>query len=588
MAISAFLDSLASVLVAFFAVLRPFPPSPPLAQTLSPSHRLLVSKHSVANTSERYFCVCVDLGQIAEPTRFWNPAGAKGKTLETTNRPSYDFGRIRLRNLAAELAPGYLRIGGTEADRVYYALNVTDGPADLPPVPFKSVMTAARMHAISDFASATDLDVVLAVNAGWGARTAAGAWDSTQARALFTYIHDKALPFRVFELGNEPNGYPFLQGGLTVSPESYARDLFALMEARDALLPDALVAAGSTAWFPSIGELPVPDFATGSWTHGYLRRMLVAASTLRLPDIVTWHYYPGQSDRAVSLSTFRTAALAAGGTAAALLLTWATQRRGARRTGCVLPGILMVGLLGVGVVGMGCAAVFEVVTPVTVEALRSPSTLDRARLWGAEVRAIAHGFDVPPKVWLGETGSAQAGGQPGVSGTFISALWWLDQLGSLAVLDHQVQCRQTLSGSDYGLIDDLTMRPTPDFWASVLFRRLMGTEVFAASVEGAPLTVRVYCHRSAASQEKQSCLVLNLGPELITMDLGTGSSSVWQLDAPPLSRDKASKFLFINGKEPRTLYQGQDDGKVPPIPGAPGPADGQLVLPSTSAIFVEF
>ena len=82
--------------------------------------QLRASDDAVSEVDERYLSFCIDLGQIAEPTRFWNPDGSG----ETTGRPSYDFGRVRLRNLARALAPALLRIGGTEADRAYYALEI--------------------------------------------------------------------------------------------------------------------------------------------------------------------------------------------------------------------------------------------------------------------------------------------------------------------------------------------------------------------------------------------------------------------------------------------------------------------------------
>ena len=43
---------------------------------------------------------------------------------------------------------------------------------------------------------------------------------------------------------------------------------------------------------------------------------------------------------------------------------------------------------------------------------------------------------------------------------------WLDQLGLLALSGQRVQCRQTLLGSDYGLIDANSLEGTPDFWVS--------------------------------------------------------------------------------------------------------------------------
>lgn len=35
----------------------------------------------------------------------------------------------------------------------------------------------------------------------------------------------------------------------------------------------------------------------------------------------------------------------------------------------------------------------------------------------------------------------------------------------------------TLAASDYGLLDEVTYQPRPDYWAALLWRRLMGTTV---------------------------------------------------------------------------------------------------------------
>ena len=634
MPLSTFLDGFSRAILPIIAQLTSRGTGVELAHTIpdaSAGHRVVISLTPIAHTDERYLCLCVDLGQIAEPTRFWNPAGAKGSTLETVNRSTYDFGRIRLRNMASALAPGLLRIGGTEADRVFYALDAEalELADTTPPPPFKSVLKAARIDSIGEFAAAIGFEVVFALNAGWAARTAHGAWDSTQARDLLGYIKAKKLPFAAFELGNEPNGWPYLQGGLAITPEQFAVDLFALIALRDEVLPSAKIAAPSTAWFPSIGELPAPKLSSGTggvsgvsprWMHGYLAAVLRASERLALPDIVTWHYYPGQSDRAVSLRTYRNAGITAGLTAIALVLGLCFQSRvrksveessaaafkRPRRVTSFATSTLCLAFLYVVLASFVCMAglaVFEIVTPVTLHSLRSPSVLDRAKVWGAEVRDTAQSFGrlgggerggkgrsrrgegVVPEVWLGETGSAQAGGQPGVSGRWVATLWWLDQLGALAVLDHKVQCRQTLSGSDYGLIEDETLRPTPEFWASVLWRQLMGTDVYAASAEGSAESVRVYCH---GKKGVRSCLFLNLGDRAVAMDLKpvagkSKSFELWLLEAEALE----SATLTINGVPPQTDL----DGKVPPLPGVvkeTSSASRLVTLPPTSAAFVRF
>lgn len=82
-----------------------------------------------------------------------------------------------------------------------------------------------------------------------------------------------------------------------------------------------------------------------------------------------------------------------------------------------------------------------------------------------------------------------------MSGTWAATPWWLDQLGLLALHGHEVQCRQTLAGADYGLLTEGSLDPTPDYWASLLWRRTMGNRAYAVALPaGTPPTVRVYCH----------------------------------------------------------------------------------------------
>lgn len=67
------------------------------------------SDEAVAELDERYLSVCLDLGQVAEPTRFWNPDGSG----EVVGLPSFDFERRKILNMSRALAPAYLRIGAS-------------------------------------------------------------------------------------------------------------------------------------------------------------------------------------------------------------------------------------------------------------------------------------------------------------------------------------------------------------------------------------------------------------------------------------------------------------------------------------------
>ena len=596
--------------------------------------RIRVSRR-VGTVDARYLSVALDVGQIAEPTRFWNPDGSG----ENASRGTFNFSRPRLSNLAAALAPAYLRIGGTEADRCFYALSHHGGATPPPPPPHTSVLTMVHIDAIGAFAKLCGLDVCFCVNAGRGARPYAASWDGTQTRALMLHVAARDLSFRVFEFGNEPNAWPLFHENLIVHPEAYARDLAEFMRCRDLCAPAARVAAPGTAFWPTLGEVPALGWPKGSWRPIFIRHFLRRALTCAVsdldatPDIISWHYYPGLSTRS-ALARYRPAVALA--TAAAATLATAIMVAAASASGCdamatrgsprqIGASVALAACAGVVVIGVFWCHVVRTLSDGS--ALRRVEVLDTVRTWAKKIHEVVRSTPFPnalqgrptgihpggqlggaPAIWLGETGSAQVGGQPEVSGRWAATLWWLDQLGALARYSHDVQVRQTLCGADYGLLDEDTLEPTPEYWASVLWKRLMGEHVYDVSADPPPPpTLRLYCHaakggaavgganlgatarrlqRSPPRRESDAptlvtVLAINLDAVPIALDLALAEAPVnppeiWTLDAPSL----VSRNVTINGAEPRTAV----DGSVPALPGQR--AAQCPVIPPGSAIFV--
>jgi heparanase len=115
--------------------------------------------------------------------------------------------------------------------------------------------------------------------------------------------------------------------------------------------------------------------------------------------------------------------------------------------------------------------------------------------------------------------------------------------------------RQSLSGASYGLLNEDTLEPRPDYWASVLWKRLMGTRVLDARTSGGAM-VRAYAHCARDRSGEAVALVLNLDPgETVQLDQG---KEAWVVTADAL----ASQTLKLNGK-PIALEQ------LEPGPGAP-------------------
>ncbi len=95
-------------------------------------------------------------------------------------------------------------------------------------------------------------------------------------------------------------------------------------------------------------------------------------------------------------------------------------------------------------------------------------------------------------LWLGETSSAYGGGAKGLSDRYVAGFLWLHKLGAAALGHHKVVIRQTFYHGCYALIGE-DLLPNPDFWISVLHKRLVGTKVL--DLKGKTLnTLRLYAH----------------------------------------------------------------------------------------------
>ena len=81
-----------------------------------------------------------------------------------------------------------------------------------------------------------------------------------------------------------------------------------------------------------------------------------------------------------------------------------------------------------------------------------------------------------------ETGVGWGGNMSGIADGVVGGFWWLDQLGLLATRGVTVQHRHSLVGSWPPCLIDLTYTPRPDYFTSVLWRRLVGTGVLNASL----------------------------------------------------------------------------------------------------------
>ncbi len=114
-------------------------------------------------------------------------------------------------------------------------------------------------------------------------------------------------------------------------------------------------------------------------------------------------------------------------------------------------------------------------------------------------------------MWLTETAEAACGGDE-FAGTFADTFRYLNQLGTLAQKGVRVVMHNTLASSDYGLLNEETLEPRPDYWAALLWKRTMGSVVLdpGSRMDG---SVRVYAHCSAGGKGSVTILAMNTDAE---------------------------------------------------------------------------
>ncbi|WP_044587466.1 hypothetical protein [Bradyrhizobium sp. LTSPM299] len=122
-------------------------------------------------------------------------------------------------------------------------------------------------------------------------------------------------------------------------------------------------------------------------------------------------------------------------------------------------------------------------------------------------RALRDRFAPGRPIWLTETAETACGGNRWAA-TFIDTFRYLDQLGRLAKAGVQVVMHNTLAASDYGLLDERSHLPRPNYWGALLWRRLMGTTVLDAGIAPRP-GLHIYAHCARDSPGGVALLIIN-------------------------------------------------------------------------------
>jgi hypothetical protein len=211
----------------------------------------------------------------------------------------------------------------------------------------------------------------------------------------------------------------------------------------------------------------------------------------------------------------------------------------------------------------------------TAAAALSEEWLSRSDGINAFYAGLRDRFEPGKPLWITETADAACGGNSWAS-SFLDTFRYLDEHARLAQKGVHVIAHNTLAASDYGLLDENTFAPRPNYWAALLWRKLMGTTVLKPNTSPARgLQLYAHCLREVPG-----------GVALLAINTDRNNSQTLTVSAPSeqymMTASKLEETrVALNGKELKL----EADDSIPQLAGVPTPS-GQINLAPASVTFL--
>ena len=122
-------------------------------------------------------------------------------------------------------------------------------------------------------------------------------------------------------------------------------------------------------------------------------------------------------------------------------------------------------------------------------------SLDRA----TQASKWAHEYHQSAMLILGEIADYTDDGVDGISNTYLQGFMFLDSLGISAYLKHSIYFKQSLFGTKYSALlnitDQSTADPTPAYWIALIYRNLVSNRVLTVTGNtDRDRYIRMYAH----------------------------------------------------------------------------------------------
>ncbi len=396
----------------------------------------------------------------------------------------------RLRSLASKIGPVWVRVSGTWATKTYYDL---DGKAGgVAPEGYENLLTKEQWIGVLDFVKFLGAKLLVSVSNCAGIHTAEEPWNPSQAKLLFDFSREYGVPIDAAEFMNEPN---LLSGsgapkGYTV--EHFIRDQDIFNKWLHDNYPQCLAVGPCSVGGGIMGKMDVEKFPLKLLMKKMGTEAFIKGSKEPM-EVFSYHYYNGVSERIAAGMSF---------------VHWPAKKATSEKY-----------LASAGYCARAAAKVRDKYMP------------------GAQL-------------WVTESGDAGGGGNTWAS-TYLDVPRTLNELGEFATISDGVIFHNTLASSDYGWLRHGTFEPRPNYFAILLWNKLMGQTVYDSEIEISE-GAHVFCHSRKDGNEGCAYLVINNSLTDTTKVELPAKATRYTLDG---NGNMRSKTAYLNGKE-LTLGEG--------------------------------
>lgn len=485
------------------------------------SDRLVSYNVEMTEITGGTFWKAYTLGQIAGTEPFVVKGGFGGNTTANSELMQYyepiDLYNEKLRKLAKEIGPAWVRVSGTWSTKTYYDF---DGHTNgVIPEGYNAVMTRAQWIGVLDFCKFLGAKLLISVADCEGLHHADEPWNPSQAEQIFALSKEYGVSIDAAEFVNEPNLLAISGCPKGYTAQQFVRDQDIFIRWLKANYPDCLYVGPCTV--EGVGGATEEHKSQGGGIGDILPQCstddLMNSAQEKL-DVYSYHYYNGVSERLESIMPHS---------------HWKADA-------------------------------------ATTEAYLSVAT--NMAKFHAEKRDI---YCPGGEMWVTESGDAGGGGDTWAS-TYLDVFRTLNELGGFSTVTKGIIFHNTLASSDYGYLQPEVFDPRPNYFAVLLWNRLMGTTVYD-SAEPVREGAHVYAHSRADGKPGKAYLVINNSLTDTTTVTLPKDAEIYQLSAETLR----SQTMLCNGK---ALVLGENNA-LPEIAPVAASA-GELVLPAATCIFI--